>query len=142
MLFAAICNCSWLKRNNNRFLKVSPPLSLICQSLTLMIIKTLYSASVKRKLMKIHKNFISWKSVLQLQVNKNSKNQLIFKCNKMEISQYWCKIAQSSVSSSLSPNSVSYTCMKFQQLVSFTDKKSPINSASFPLETLPLMVWL
>lgn len=144
MLFAATCNCSWLKRNNNRFSRVSLPHSLICQSLTLTITKTLYSASVKRKPVMLveHKNFISWKSVLQLQVNKNSKNLLISKCNKTEISQYWCKIALSSVLSSSSLNLVSCTCMKFQQLVSFTDKKSLTNSALFLQETLPLMVWL
>lgn len=142
MPFAATCNCSWLKRNNNRFLRVSPQLSLTCQSRMPMIIRTLCSASVRRKLMKTLKNFISWKLVLQHQGNRNSKNQLISRCNKMEISQYWCKIAQSMVLSSLSPNSVSCTCTKFQQLVFFTDKKSPTNSASFLLETQPLMVWL
>lgn len=142
MLFAATCNCFWLKRNNNRFLKVSLPLSLTCQSLTPTTIRTLYSASVKRKLMKTLKNFILWKLVPQLQDNKNSKNLLIFKCNKTEISQYWCKIALNSVLSSLSPNSVSYTCMKFQLQVYFIDKKSLTNSVSFPQEMLPPMVWL
>ena len=97
MQFAVTCNCSWLKRNNNRFLRVSQPLLPTCQSLTPMIIRTLYSASVKRKQMKTLKNFISWKLVLQLPVNRNSKNQQISKCNKTEIFQYWCKIAQSSV---------------------------------------------
>ena len=90
MRFAATCNYSWLKRNNNRFSRVSLPLSLTCQWLTLTITKTLYSASVKRRPVMLveHKNFISWKSVLLLQVNKNSKNLLISKCNKTEISQY------------------------------------------------------
>ena len=142
MPFAATCNCSWLKRNNNRSLKVSPLLSQTCQSRTPMITRTLCSVSVRRKPTKTLKNFISWKLVLQLQVNRNSKNQLIFRCNKTEISQCWCKILQSTVSSSLSPNSVSCTCTKFQQLVFSTDKKSPINFASFLLEMQPLMVWL
>jgi len=142
MLSAATCNCSWLKRNNNRFLRVLPPLSLTCQWLTPMITRTPCSASVKRKPTKTLKNFISWKLVLQLQVNRNSRNLLISKCNKMGISQYWCKIAQSSELFSLSPNSVSCTCMKSQQLVFFTDKKSPTNSVSFPPETPLQMVWL
>ena len=140
--FVATCNCFWLRRSNSRSLRVLLPLSLTCQSLMPMITKTLYSASARRKQMKTLKNFTSWKLALQLLDNKNSKNPQISRCNKTEISQFWCKIAQSSVLSSSSPNSVSCTCMKSQQPVSSTDKRSPTNSASFPQETQPPTVWL
>jgi hypothetical protein len=94
MPFAAICNYSLLKKDNNKFLKDLPPHSLICLSLMSILKKILFSFSVKKKLLKTLKNFTLWKLEIQLQVNQNSKNQPISKFSKKEIFQFLSKIVK------------------------------------------------
>jgi len=60
----------------------------------LLLTKILFLFSVKKKQLKIHKNFILWKLEIQHLVKPNLKNQLIFKFNKKEISQFLFKIVK------------------------------------------------
>ena len=142
MLSAAICNCSWSRRDSNKYLKGLQLPSLICQSLTPMTTRTPCSASVRKRSMRTLKSFTLWRLVLQHPTNRNSRNLLISKCNKMETSQFWSKTARNSALFSLLRNSDFCICMRSRPPVSCTDRKSLINFASSQPETPTPMEWL
>ena len=142
MLFVVTCSFSLLKRDNSRSLRVLQPASPTCQSQIRLHTKIPSIASVKKKLEKTLKNFISWKLVIQLLVNQSLKDLQISRFSKMVTSLFWCKIAQNTESFSSLQNSASSTCMRFQQLVFCTDKESQINFALYQLEMQTQMEWL
>lgn len=91
------CNFSLLRRDNNSSSKVMLVASLMYPSLITTSIRTVFSVSVKRKQMRLHKRFISWKSETQLQIHKSLREALKSKCHLMqlEISQFLCKLSKS-----------------------------------------------
>ena len=78
-----ICNYSSLKKDNNNLLKVMLDASLISQLLKTPLTKITFSASVKRRQLRLLKKFTLWKlETLHLTV-RNSREVLRYKSHLM-----------------------------------------------------------
>lgn len=122
------CNSSSQRKDNNRFwkdLQVALQISLL---LITQPIKIIYSVSAKRKLMKPVKNYILWKLVILLLINKNSRRVLILQCLLMfkVTSQYLCKQLKAMEWFILLLRWVTFTCLKSHKHNSYSDKESLI----------------